>query len=73
MITRGLISRGGGVLTLVTYNGPPAPPPTPRTVPIGGPSTVYNYAVDETASFWVDEGGANAVPVYSDGTNWKIG
>lgn len=44
----------------VTHNGPPSPPPSQRSQPISGPpATIYNYAVDETGAFWVDENGAN--------------
>ena len=58
---QGVVVRPGfAEATPVTYNGPPSPPPSPRSLPISGPPpTNYNYAVDETGAFWVDETGAN--------------
>lgn len=55
--------------------GPPtvvAALPSPNSVGIGARAFVIDASASTFAST-VAGGGANKVPVYSDGTNWKIG
>lgn len=51
-------------------------PPTVATLPVVGNMGSRNFVTDATVTTFasvVAGGGANKVPVYDDGTNWRIG
>jgi hypothetical protein len=52
------------------------PPTTVAQLPAAGKSSSVNFVTDATVTTFasiVVGGGTNKVPIYDDGTNWRIG